>query len=681
MAYITAIEPVCQEEIHIRPTELSMHPQTDHPELADARRAIESQSAESPRATTQLLELARLPDDVHDERPRWRLGLPAWRTTQARPTPLAARAMLLSVWHRLPRDARAQAVRGIARELDAAMPPLAGTIDPRAATLFAADAATPNAVAALPAMLSTLAADKAEQALLVVAFKAAKSSLNSAETPMALAKAIEALDPASETSPCLERSQIEAAVFAACDSLGKHGRSNVLLAAALLADARGAPCPTGSGTAFVAWISAPDCRGRAAFLARLRNDPEPLFRRRAVENLTVPAVAAACQDRLKRAIDGSNFVAASNRWHLVHRPARLDALATRDGPLELPTPPAPVLDRMPDRERRGIARLAAVTRQPVAARGAISAMLIGDPSPAVRLAAILAAPIRQLSDFVFDTDASIATLAAASHIRHLNAHRPERDPELERLWALMSRSPHAAIRRLAADECGRLDPTKALRADARVLARQRLSAGDAGLLETIHARLGGADPEARREAVALVRRLALTGQFADELAGLIAREDEPRAAADAAAALAAACPERFEGTLAKLASAHPEPRVRSNIIDHAREELIADVLDCARSDASHRVRATAIRRLISGTRDPSLLVDICSMLRDSRPSHRRAAAWLATRVQQRVLSRAPSDAVHDLLACVEETAATDSDPVTARRARWARRLLDQPVPV
>jgi hypothetical protein len=93
------------------------------------------------------------------------------------------------------------------------------------------------------------------------------------------------------------------------------------------------------------------------------------------------------------------------------------------------------------------------------------------------------------------------------------------------------------------------------------------------------------------------------------------------------------------------------------------------------------VRATAIRRLISGTRDPALLADVCSMLRDGRPSHRRAAAWLATRVQPRLLSRAPSDAVHDLLRCVEQVAASDSDAVTVRRAKWAMRLLDQPIPV
>jgi len=372
-----------------------------------------------------------------------------------------------------------------------------------------------------------------------------------------------------------------------------------------------------------------------------------------------------------------------------------------DAPIMWPADaPVPLPRRVPELSsaaRAGLGRWCSTVRMGVHERGLVLSPLMIDADARIRHTVVRHAPRRLVGELCYDADGHVAA-SAMRHWSLAGEHGVPSRPEDERLVQKLARSPHAPVRRMAAEEWARTDPWDARRAEARLAARQRLATNREAFIEELRLRAAQGEAAGRVDAMRLARAIGVAEAIEVELLraatgamdGLDEEPDRWRVAATAVAALADA-----DTTSARQAIEaclrHRADRVRANAIEASMRSArrrghvtFDDRLHELKLDEHHRVRATALREFLrgDGTRaslvDPSAAQGVADMLSDERPMHRVAGLWLAERLLPTGRNASLSKRWAELSVRIAELARGDEDArVRARGGRCARRLLAQ----
>lgn len=412
----------------------------------------------------------------------------------------------------------------------------------------------------------------------------------------------------------------------------------------------------------------------------LRQTPSPLLRERALRWLVIDPIASTCVDRLSGADAPIEHEVLLRRAYLALRPsraARLKGVRPVGGAGRSPLPDARTLCGLTDNARRGMVRLVPLIGLDEDARRRALEPTLADPDPIVRLAGAHAAHPGDLTDYAYDPDERVArsatlrwsTLGVPAPLHGTGSCEQHRT-----LAGVLERSPHGSVRALAGLERERVDPLGGTPASA--LAARRLLARDpVRFVRLVRERINaGQEPVA---ALMLIRTLRLESRFEMDLIDLATGHPEDRVRATAVAALG-----KIDSSDARrivAASLHaPDARVRSNAIESVDPD--PGVLLEYKNDTSHRVRASAVRRVLtlpgatpeSGTKAGEALA---GMLADERATHRLAGAWAAER--SLTPGRRPLLGVSWRAAVrrVAEAAGSDPDPRVRARATRCARLL------
>ncbi len=227
-------------------------------------------------------------------------------------------------------------------------------------------------------------------------------------------------------------------------------------------------------------------------------------------------------------------------------------------------------------------------------------------------------------------------------------------------------SPHAAVRETAARRLSRSTFTRLWAAWDRMDGPQRFAAGrtlmrmDPRFHDTLRRKLRLGDTPQRLRGLAIVADLNQGPLFAD-LCLRYARQGNDRLLASAVRALAGTTTQAGVSQI-RQALSHDDPRVRANaaaaIRTTPRGFSAADLAPLL-SDARSRPRADAIYTLlIRHWSDPH--AELEAMLTDSRPDHRRSAAWLIGHAR-----------LAEYAARLAEIAVSDPDPMVRKQAHDA----------
>ncbi len=471
----------------------------------------------------------------------------------------------------------------------------------------------------------------------------------------------------------------------------------------------------------------------------IRRSRHPVARLRAWQWLGRDHLSPACVDRLARSFDPADHESVLSSVHLganprrarwargIARAAGLSAPKARVAGGEvaaaapssiLPRGPLPLPEDVPalsPRAKWGLAAWVGLIGAPAPIRRAVLDPLLTDPSPGVRLSAARVATSDDLADYCFDEDAAVARTAMTRWSLlgvHARAASPgasrnpaERTARL-RLLRKLERSPHAAVRAMAACDLGLADP----------LAAPREIAAPIPVAGTMEAMVAPPPPEAAwaspHETMWTLRRIQsarLTVDMQNSIAQIMiartrmreqsASPEHARLAATVVSALADILPhDRSTECREVLANAlrDADDRVRANAVDgiardarrHPEQVQPGNILLEFKGDAHHRVRASALRGLLwlsdlaghgstpavgerAAAVSPSDMV--MEMLSDARGPHRLAGVWLSER---RALSGGATR--HELAMTsrrLRELAEHESDPrLVARASRAVRRI-------
>ncbi|MEM9373427.1 MAG: hypothetical protein AAGA55_07270 [Planctomycetota bacterium] len=411
----------------------------------------------------------------------------------------------------------------------------------------------------------------------------------------------------------------------------------------------------------------------------LRSTPIPLLRERALRWIVLDGIATVCVDRLASADSVLEHEMVLSGAHLCLRRGRalkLRKVRTRSGDPAGALPPCDRMAGLSREARLGSVRLACLLGIEQGDRRLLLEHTLAADEPAIRLAGAHAAHPVDLPDFTFDPDPSVAR-SAATRWSTIGIMPPRVGSTL---WekrrahaALLARSPNPEVRSIAATETARLDPFSGTAA-ARVIARRLYERDGAAFARLVRARFH--EDEGVMAALELIRALALNVRFEMDLSTLATTHTDDRIRATAVALLGACGTEQAERVIRASLNA-PDARVRSNAVESI-PAVVGTLLEF-KSDESHRVRATAVRRVLSLDGLPIDAVleageTLSEMLTDPRADHRLAGAWAAERTLRpsrrdafgptyRTAARAVSDAVrHDPDSRVRQRA--------ARCARW-----------
>ncbi len=415
--------------------------------------------------------------------------------------------------------------------------------------------------------------------------------------------------------------------------------------------------------------------------AVLRGTPSPLLRERALRWLVLDGVASVCIDRLSAADAPVEHEIVLSRAHLCLRRARGARLrkirpATRDG--SGPIPHADLLGTLSPRARLGCVRAARLLGLDEQARRVALEPSLADEDPAVRLAGAHAAHPIDLTDYCFDPHAAVAR-SAATRWSTIGVTPPRVGSVLADKRSTQARqlvrSPHPGVRAIAASELARVD-VLAGSPGSRVAARRMHERDAVGFVRLIRDRFHADDRTTA--ALELIRALDLAARFEIDLIDLARTHPDDRVRATSVALLGASDTEAARSVVRASLNA-PDPRVRSNALESIPP--VPEALLEYKNDDSHRVRATAVRRVLSLEGVPvndgiNAGEALAGLLTDDRDAHRLAGAWAAERVlrpsQRDTLGPAYRPVVRSVLGIAERDR---NARVRARAARCAR-LLD-----
>lgn len=554
-------------------------------------------------------------------------------------------------------------------------------------------------------------ADAASHALLAMTmlWLSTRSELAEMIAPRMLAPALPPTDvPRGDVARLLNALARSAGAFAS------HERRSVLLAALLACDrvtlrrAEGAALATMLASALDPQVE--------AFKSVIRFSRVPLMRLRALELLGHPTLGRSASDRLARAKTVADHELTLNAAHLLVRPSRaracrglkLASSTTAEGVLRLQADAA-----MPNAAVMGMLSITARRLAPMLvqaagwnsrqSRAALEPLLT-EPDPISRHAAVRRAPVRAIEDFLFDADERVAATAAWRWSTLGTGPVAARSERAAPVLAALEQSPHASVRFIAGEQRRREGASRVAAEDpssrwstletpaARLATRRRLARTPQDVIDVLRAGVASKDLGEATQAAMQARRLGVVGALEKELIELIERAPRvagtvARAPATAVAALGEAATPRASVALA-FALEHPDARVRANAIDAAlrlsraasRPALGLDRLVELKLEPHHRVRASALRAILSGPAAVSLAAeqaaaDLASMLTSSDASSRLAGSWLASRVLPGAGRQRLGRAWPVLLAQVEELARFDPEPkIRLRAGACAERL-------
>ncbi|MCW5777038.1 MAG: hypothetical protein KIS87_11415 [Phycisphaeraceae bacterium] len=404
----------------------------------------------------------------------------------------------------------------------------------------------------------------------------------------------------------------------------------------------------------------------AGVRAALRRSDSAVARRLALWWVADRVVAPVALERLSRAESVAEHEAVLRSWHLLMRPARrqrVRRMQVRTRPIEGAVesrsrvvasggvlPDGASLCRLSAAARAGVAAFVDALALDETTRAAALGPFVTDPEPSVRFAAARAASSSDLPDYCLDPDpivARTATLLWSAVGAPPSGPRPS-DAARRRFAGRLCLSPHRCVRLIAEADRDRLDPLDPDSAASRLAARRLLAANPDELVSMLRGLLVQAAEAPRLRALGVVRRFGLHARVADALLTLAAggAGATDREIATAVAALGdAGAPPRAAETL-RSCLAHPDDRVRANAVEALARRMRRERTDFAapksvaqaavsfiefKADGHHRVRANALRAMLAFGDSHAAAGELVGMLRDERPGHRLAAAWLASR--------------------------------------------------
>lgn len=498
-------------------------------------------------------------------------------------------------------------------------------------------------------------------------------------------------------------------VALACEAFERHRSRGVLVCAMLLLDrvrlAAGAPrAGAARGQAaspdhLVSWFRHATTDGHSALRTILRASGLAIAGLRALEWIGVEPWTRACRQRLAQGGDVLEHELVLASAHLGLRPRRARALSS----IELKSRPAGrsgASDENAAHPRRelepGIFPDVAIVHSLSldGARGAAWIVgLVGGEAPEKELAArafldhgdvvsrhaaMRGVAAGGLRDWAFDANPQVSAGATIRLSRADNPRAVEADDAETQWWQALARSPHARTRFLAHEElAGRPDALgRTLR--GRLLVARRMAREPGQVLTAISEAL--TEPERQGSALVLARTLGVASQFQNVIVALARTSPDEKVAATAVAALSEVpTPQALEAAADALM--HPDARVRANAIETlARKFRDGDALPAQvvelKNDAHHRVRANSVRVGLARAAE-SAAADLAAMLRDDRPEHRLAGAWLASRVLGGRLRGTLAQGEQLANRLVELASGDADDRVRRRAAIGASRVMRQ----
>lgn len=542
-----------------------------------------------------------------------------------------------------------------------------------------------------------------EEALFVLAVGVMKQ-IDSNRTIDALAPLHEMTNPGA----IVEAEEIAQIIGDALDQYNVHRRRGVITAALVLAERAG--IRRGLGAPLLERMADPTHPAHEPAKSVLRTTKLPTGGVLALEWLREDRLARAALLRLDAMSSGSG-VGSILAWEpllgacelALHpvRARRLRSLNKNGTRAALPTPA--ITAALCDEAKIGLTRWARVLKPNAKDIEASLAPLIHDENPIVRATAARVLPLNALSDMVFDPEPAVARIAIERwSIAGDTGVRESLEASAERaaIAANALRSPHAAVRAVAATETRALLVPGAQTVAARLAARRWMLEDPEGFKTFVHGKLFGDDAEERATCLKLVRALHAVKAVEEELVGYLAERAVEKTAVPMVKDLATVVAALAEGvtrpSVRAVASvlAHSDARVRANAVETLAkrertgvaglEVLPRDAIVELKGDANHRVRANALMAEVgagggAGIRavDPD---GLSAMLMDARPMHRLAGAWATGRVLSAAKSRRADQPIDpawaELSARVIEIAGFDPNADVRRRAAWAAAFAD-----
>ena len=505
----------------------------------------------------------------------------------------------------------------------------------------------------------------------------------------------------------LERCAMLSAIADAAWSFASHRCRSPLLASLLLMDRRG-------GTAIERrafekmrrLLSERNHPSHMPIRTVLRTTAAPILRERALRWLVIDPISGVAAARLEVAESMAEHRAVLDQMHLCVRPMRGQALkkvriATRqmDGAVELESR-APMLDRGGDGDgygllepssKRGYIRWVSMVDVDGSVRRRALERVMADGDAMVRLHGCCVAHALDLVDYLYDVHEAVGRHAAnrwssvgsaapmvgsASWTRRMQTGR------------VNERSGLAWVRRVAQEEVERLSMEMPWVPASRLAARRLYHTDPAKFVRCVREML---HQPARREAgLGMILALGLESRFEMDLVSLAEGTGfggvggiggvDARVGASLVRGLSG-----IDSVGARRAVERglesDDQRVVANAIEsvHTPVEVLAEY----KGDAHHRVRSSAIRRMVLSGGEAGLVAgaaeDLSAMLHDSRVMHRLAGVWAAQRVMEpKAMGRLRKEfgGWREMVMSLNEmTLHEDDDAVRGRADQCVHRML------
>ena len=445
----------------------------------------------------------------------------------------------------------------------------------------------------------------------------------------------------------LERCILFSAIADSAWSFASHRCRSPLLCALLVMDrAVATPIEREISARMRRLLSERNHPSHAPLRSVLKRTPCPILRERSFRWLTIAPIATAAIDRLASADSLIEHQVVLQKAHLAIRPKRAGKLSSlhqpssarqtkpddHDGPL----PDRSQYPELSEASKLGLIRMSSlVTVDDQTRRGMLEPML-ADQNTQVRLVACASSSLMDLPDYMYDVDPSVARHAAMRW--STLGYTPPRPTApawgyRNSLAKTNARSPHAWVRRVCEEETQRLSPMHPSVPASRIQARRMYKNDPAGFVRLVRDHL--ADPHARCDAIMMMRLLGIEHRFELDLIALVQDTScDSRARATGIMALGFVETNASQYVLSE-AIRDTDDRIRANAVESIPSQL--DRILELKADPNHRVRASAIRRVIRDS-DSSQVAQtrsagqaLLEMFHDSRPMHRLAAAWAAQR--------------------------------------------------
>ncbi|MGJ8635228.1 MAG: hypothetical protein ACSHX5_00080 [Phycisphaerales bacterium] len=483
----------------------------------------------------------------------------------------------------------------------------------------------------------------------------------------------------------LERCAMLSAIADAAWSFADHRCRSPLLASLLLMDRKG-------GTALERrafkkmqrLLSERNHPSHMPMRTVLRTTPAPVLRGRALRWLVIDPISGVASARLAVAETIEEHRAGLELMHLCIRPARAKALKKvrigtkqENGFVSLERG-APILSSgeiatLDASTRKGAIRWVTGLGLDASIKRRELEWVMADRDPAVRLHGCCVADSLDVLDYMYDPTEQVARHAAmrwssvGSPPPAIGSAACERRSEIA---SRNMRSGSAWVRRIAREEGDRLTMDAPTNASSRLAARRLFASDPARFVRDVRGMLR--EPTKRGTALGIILALGLEERFEMDLISLSNElrggELDPRIAASLVRGLSGILsPLAREAVMQSLES--DDQRVVANAIEsvHTPIEVLAEY----KGDAHHRVRSSAIRRLILGGRNDiarGATEDLSVMLHDDRQEHRLAGVWASQRVLEPKSRARLGGPWRDLVVTLNELSEHETDDTIRTRA-------------